>query len=71
MYKKILAGLAWLPIAPLQNAWACAVCFGGADSNLRRGFTWGVLILGSLPFLMIAGFVVSIIRASRKHKAAL
>jgi hypothetical protein len=46
---------------------ACAVCFGSADSNLREGFTWGILLLGSLPFLMLTAFIFSVVRSSRKH----
>lgn len=48
---------------------ACAVCFGGADGNLIKGFTWGVAFLGSLPFLLLAALFTIIVRASRKAKA--
>lgn len=47
---------------------ACAVCFGGADGNLIRGFTWGVALLGTLPFALMAGLVTLIVRSTKNHK---
>lgn len=46
---------------------ACAVCFGGADGNLIKGFTWGVAFLATLPFVLIAGLVTIIVRTSKKN----
>jgi hypothetical protein len=48
---------------------ACTVCFGGASGNLSRGFFWGIVLLGSLPFMMIAFFVTYLVRATRKKNA--
>ena len=46
---------------------ACAVCFGGADGNLIRGFTWGVALLGILPFALMVGLVMLIVRSTKNH----
>ena len=47
---------------------ACAVCFGGTDGNLARGFTWGVALLGALPFALMAGLITMVVRASKKNR---
>lgn len=49
-------------------SFACTVCFGGADADLRRGFTWGILLLGALPYLLLSLFVGYIIIQTRKNK---
>jgi len=48
---------------------ACTVCFGGADSNLARGFTWGIIVLGSLPYLLLTSFICYFIYHNRKNKS--
>jgi hypothetical protein len=60
---------AFLASAPSAVS-ACAVCFGGADSNLANGFFWGVLLLLILPFALTAGFVTMVLRAGRRRKAS-
>jgi hypothetical protein len=52
-----------------RSASACSVCFSGADGNLRRGFTWGVLFLGLLPFVMLGAFIVMVVRSSRRQRS--
>ena len=47
---------------------ACAVCFGGGSSNLVRGFTWGVVLLLALPFVLMTALVTAIARATRRQK---
>lgn len=65
MFRKFtLLTILFLPY-PLM---ACSVCFGGADSNLIRGFTWGVGILLGLPFILLAGLGGMIVYSARKHK---
>lgn len=46
---------------------ACTVCFGGADGNLVRGFTWGVALLGSLPFALMIVLVTLIVRSTKNR----
>jgi|GEM_PF-5913749 len=48
----------------------CSVCFGGNDSNLAKGFFWGVIVLGLLPFLLISSFVGFLLRAQKKHSSS-
>lgn len=50
-------------------AQACTVCFGGADANLVKGFTWGIILLLILPFTLAAGLITMVARASRRKKA--
>jgi hypothetical protein len=50
---------------------ACAVCFGGSSPDLARGFTWGVLILLLLPFVLMASLVGLIVYHIRKNKVSL
>ncbi len=65
MYFSLIA--AFFILLPSASH-ACAVCFGGGDDNLVRGFTWGVAVLGILPFALMAGLITLIVRAARKHK---
>lgn len=60
----LLITLFLLPAAAL----ACTVCFGDSDSNLTRGFFWGVVVLISLPFTMMAGFATYLYLHFRKRK---
>src|SRR5206468_230998 len=64
-------GTVWLLVlsAP-KAAQACAVCFGGANSDLSRGFFWGMLLLLLLPFTLVGLFIGAIVRSSRKEKGA-
>ncbi len=68
MKYRLSAVLAGLLSAVPSAVSACAVCFGGADSDLRKGFTWGVLILLLLPFVLTAGFIGMVVKASRKSR---
>lgn len=65
--KKILFAL--LLLFP-RLAHACSVCFGGSDSNWTRGFMWGVIVLGVLPFILMAGLVAVIARTAKKNAGA-
>lgn len=47
---------------------ACTVCFGGTDGNLNRGFFWGVVILGALPFTLIGSLISYVVYFSRKKR---
>ena len=65
--KKPLILLSSLFLFPAISL-ACTVCFGDSDSNLTRGFFWGVVVLGALPFTMIVGFLTYIYFHTRKRK---
>jgi hypothetical protein len=62
----ILLSAALLVLPALSEA--CTVCFGKADGNLQRGFFWGIVVLGALPFTMLAFFITYLIRATRKKQ---
>lgn len=47
---------------------ACSVCFGGANSEMVRGFYWGVILLGSLPFALMALLFGLIVHHTKKSK---
>lgn len=63
------AGLAMTALLP-SLSYACAVCFGGADGNLIKGFTWGIALLAILPFALMAtlfGLIVFSIKKNKTH----
>jgi hypothetical protein len=68
MKHCLSAVLACLFAAVPSAVSACAVCFGGSESNLARGFFWGVLLLLILPFALTAGFITMVMRASDRRK---
>ena len=68
MFKKWVPALAGTLTFLPSTLKACAVCFGGADGNLVRGFTWGVAVLGLLPFILMTALVTMVVRASKKQK---
>jgi hypothetical protein len=65
--KKSLVLIASLFLLPAAS-FACAVCFGGGNANLTRGFFWGVVLLGSLPFILMGTFVSYLVYHTRKRK---
>jgi hypothetical protein len=67
--KAVAAAFLALLLAPAA-ARACTVCFGGAGSDMVRGFYWGVILLGSLPFLLIAALFGLIVYHTKKNKQA-
>jgi hypothetical protein len=67
MKKPIVTLIALLFFRVLSHA--CAVCFGDGNSSLNRGFFWGVIVLGALPFMMLGGFVSYLIYHTRKRKS--
>lgn len=56
-------------LIPSTLTFACSVCFGGADSNLTRGFTWGISILLVLPFALMSGLALLIMTHMKKRAA--
>ena len=49
--------------------WSCAVCFGGEGGAMAQGFTWGILVLLSLPALLLGSIAFMIARSVRKKNA--
>ena len=61
--------LIWSPLNLINSTvQACSVCFGGAGSNLTRGFFWGIIVLLALPFVLIGLITTLIFRASKNPK---
>jgi hypothetical protein len=48
---------------------ACAVCFGGSDSDMARGARLSVLFLLALTYLVIGGGVAAFFYARRRARA--
>ena len=49
--------------------WSCPVCFGGDGSPMIQGFTWGIVVLLSLPALLFGTFAFFIARSIRRKNA--
>ena len=58
-------GLLFNPIV----AQACSVCFGGTDSQLRRGMIAGVLVLLLVVLSVLGGFVALFVYLARRAAA--
>jgi hypothetical protein len=67
-FKSFIPAIAVLTAFFPSNLNACAVCFGGADGNLIKGFTWGVAFLAILPFLLMAALIAFIIKTARRNQ---
>ncbi len=46
--------------------WSCPVCFGEAGSNLAKGFTWGILLLLTLPVILLGTIAYKISSSIRR-----
>jgi hypothetical protein len=59
--------LAWafLPKA----AWGCSVCYGKSDSELAKGFNWGVISLLFVVLFVLGGFVAFFIYIAKRSAA--
>jgi hypothetical protein len=51
-----------------ELCWGCSVCFGSGNSDLQRGFFWGILLLIILPFILFGAIAFNVIRSIRKRK---
>ena len=63
----VLAGFLGLA----TDAQACAVCFGGEDSDWTGAFVLGTLLMLALPPAIVVGAVFAIYRAIKRQEAAL
>lgn len=68
---QLLAGLALALVA--SPAWACAVCFGNADSPVVEGVEMSVIFMVTITYTLImgglGGFLLLRIRARRRLQA--
>lgn len=54
----------------VSSVWACAVCFGEGNSDLQRGFYWGILMLLLLPLAILSVVGGKIVASSRKKTSS-
>jgi hypothetical protein len=69
--KSLVAAVAAFVLASPSAALACAVCFGGQDSDWTGGFLLGTTLMLLLPPLIIGGAGFAIYRAIKKQEARL
>lgn len=50
---------------------ACTVCFGGTNSNLQRGFYWGILLLLLLPLGIFSTVAIKIYISCRQKNQSI
>ena len=68
----LLAGLSFAVAALLLvsgEAQACAVCFGGEDSDWTGAFVFGTILMLALPPAIVVGAVFAIYRAIKRQEA--
>ena len=68
-----IAAFAALLLRPASALAQCAMCgtaLQGSEDPLTRGMLWSVAVLISLPYTIVAVFVVGIFWTSRRAKAA-
>jgi len=65
LWMFIVVAVSLLP----QAASACSVCFGKSDSDLARGFNWGVLSLLFVVFCVLGAFSVFFIFLAKRSAA--
>ena len=64
-----LAGVlcASLWVAP-QGVWACAVCYGSADSPMQQGMNMGIAVMLGVTALVLTGFASFMIYLARRAR---
>lgn len=60
-------GLSFL--LPPKAAEACSVCYGNSDSDMAKGFGWGVLSLLAVVVFVLSGFVAFFIYIAKRSAA--
>jgi hypothetical protein len=68
--KHILTAGVFLTLMLLPGAvHACSVCFGKSDSDLAKGFNWGVFTLLGVVGFVLSGFVAFFIYLAKRSAA--
>lgn len=65
LFACVALALVLLPKA----ASACAVCYGKSDSELARGFNWGVMSLLVVVLSVLGGFIVFFVFLAKRSAA--
>lgn len=69
---RVVAGLLAIGALALllpSGAEACAVCFGGEESDWTTGFVLGTIMMLALPPAIVLGAGVAIYRSIKRHEA--
>ena len=69
IHSRLAATLAIAMLAIPTAARACAVCFGGEDSDWPAAFNLGVVVLLAMPFLIVGGAGLAIYRSIKQKEA--
>lgn len=67
--RMIAAGVALLPSAVPAVAWACPVCFSATSQRVLHSYYVTAVVLTLMPFLLVGGFVVWLVRRTRNGSA--
>ena len=59
-----------LLVADNSAAWACAVCFGAADSAMTQGMNMAILLMLGILACVATGFVMFFIRLFKLSRAS-
>ena len=59
-----------LLVADNSAAWACAVCFGAADSPMTQGMNMAILLMLGILACVATGFVMFFIRLFKLSRAS-
>ncbi len=49
---------------------AAAVADNGGSNSMWRGMYWSILLMVSMPFAMVGGLILMVVRARRRHEAS-
>jgi len=61
--------LVLIALAVPSGAEACAVCFGGEESDWTTGFVLGTIVMLALPPAIVGGAGFAIYRSIKRHDA--
>lgn len=56
-----------LPLLLARAAQACTVCFGGGEGRLSQGLTWGILLLITVTFSILAVLTIAVLRIEKRR----
>ena len=69
-FRTLVVIGALLLLADNSAAWACAVCFGAADSPMTQGMNMAILLMLGILACVATGFVMFFIRLFKLSRAS-
>ena len=69
-FRTLVVISALLLLADNSAAWACAVCFGAADSPMTQGMNMAILLMLGILACVATGFVMFFIRLFKLSRAS-